>query len=144
MMPNITGLFFVILFLLLISIFYLVLRLMDTIFGSLEPLTVLDPLLLYGFIYICPRYELSLLLSKVNPFISMLYMAKLFRDAIIVNIDEVRTLCLLYNCLKKCSCCLLLLFVVVFCFVSFVCLFVCLFGIKGKCRPPSIAQHFKP
>ena len=52
---------------------------------------VLDPLLLSGFIYICPKEELPKLIPEVEPFVSVSYLAKLFRDTRTLNYDEVPT-----------------------------------------------------
>ena len=43
-------------------------------YESLKPLMVLDPLLLCGFIFICPRCELPKLFHEVDPFISTSFM----------------------------------------------------------------------
>lgn len=56
------------------------LRIVETLYDSLEPLTILDPMLLCGFIYICPKQELAKLVSKVDPFISTSFLAKVIRD----------------------------------------------------------------
>ena len=48
-------------------------------FSELKPLTALDPLLLYGFVYICPRKELPQLFSHLLPFLSMVFSAKLLK-----------------------------------------------------------------
>ncbi len=39
----------------------------SSIYDELKPLTILDPLLLYGFMYICPKNELSGLFAEVHP-----------------------------------------------------------------------------
>ena len=62
---------------------------MPTIYDELKPLTVLDPLLLYGFMYICPKKELPGLFAKVHPFFSMALMSKLVKDNRRINLEEV-------------------------------------------------------
>ena len=58
-------------------------------FSELKPLTELDPLLLYGFVYICPRKELPQLFSHLLPFISMAFSAKLLKDSKTYNKNDV-------------------------------------------------------
>ena len=60
-----------------------------SIYDELKPLTILDPLLLCGFIYICPKKELPGLFSKVHPFFSMSFLSKLVKDRKNANLEEV-------------------------------------------------------
>ncbi len=62
---------------------------MPIIYDELKPLTVLDPLLLYGLMYICPKKELPGLFAKVHPFFSMALLSKLVRDNRRTNLEEV-------------------------------------------------------
>ncbi len=63
---------------------------MPTIYDELKPLTILDPLLLYGFMYICPKKELPGLFAKVHPYFSMSFMSKYGGE---MNLNEVIYLC---------------------------------------------------
>lgn len=51
-------------------------RIVTSIYDKLEPLIQLDPLLLYGFVFVCPKKELTELCRRVLPFISMSFLAK--------------------------------------------------------------------
>ncbi len=62
---------------------------MPIIYDDLKPLTILDPLLLYGFMYICPKKELPGLFAKVHPYFSMALLSKLVRDNRRTNLEEV-------------------------------------------------------
>ncbi len=63
---------------------------MPTIYDELKPLTILDPLLLYGFMFICPKKELPGLFAKVHPYFSMSFMSKYGGE---MNLDKVINLC---------------------------------------------------
>ena len=65
---------------------------MPAIYENLKPLTILDPLLLYGFMYICPKKELPGLFAKVHPFFSMSLLSKILKDKRDINLKEVTTL----------------------------------------------------
>ena len=64
-------------------------RIVQYMVSELKPLTELDPLLLYGFVYICPRKELPQLFSYLLPFISMAFSAKLLKDNRTYNREDV-------------------------------------------------------
>ncbi len=64
-------------------------RIVPAIYDELKPLTILDPLLLYGFMYICPKKELPGLFAKVHPFFSMALLSKLLKDSRVINLPEV-------------------------------------------------------
>ena len=50
-------------------------RSMET-FRDLQPLTKVDPLFLYGLIYVCPRNDLEKLIPFTLPFLSITFIAK--------------------------------------------------------------------
>ncbi len=62
---------------------------MPIIYDELKPLTILDPLFLYGSMYICPKKELPGLFAKVHPFFSMSLLSKLLKESREVNLMEV-------------------------------------------------------
>ncbi len=62
---------------------------MPIIYDELKPLTIVDPLLLYGFMYICPKKELSVLFAKVHPFFSMSLLSELLIESREINLKEV-------------------------------------------------------
>ncbi len=62
---------------------------MPIIYDDLKPFTILDPLLLYDFMYICPKKELPWLFSEVHPFFSMSLLSKLLKESREINHKEV-------------------------------------------------------
>ncbi len=62
---------------------------MPIIYDGLREHIILDPFLLYGLIYICPKKELPGLFTKVHPFFSMSFLSKLLKDSKETNQNEV-------------------------------------------------------
>ena len=61
-------------------------------FEKLKLLTEADPLLLYGFVYICPRGDFENLISKIHPFFPMAFVANELKQLSNVNTNEVSVL----------------------------------------------------
>ena len=80
---------FLVLDMILTHVLYVYNRIMPTIYDELKPLTILDPLLLYGFMYICPKKELPGLFAKVHPFFSMSLLSKSLKDNRVIDLKEV-------------------------------------------------------
>lgn len=65
---------------------------MDRVFERLEPLTKVDPQLLYGFIYVCPMNDFCNLIPKVPPFLSVSFAANELESTRTLNWSEVSSL----------------------------------------------------
>ena len=64
-------------------------RIVERVFDRLQPLTVLDPLLLTEFVYICPRLELPYLFLQIPTFVSTAWLASVTRDSKSLDRSEV-------------------------------------------------------
>lgn len=62
----------------------------ERIFTELEPLTQLDPNLLYIFMFVCPKQDFVKLVARVSPYISIAFLATELRS---INIYEREVYC---------------------------------------------------
>lgn len=49
---------------------------MEELFDKLEPLTKVDPLFLYGLVFVCPKNDFEKLIPKILPFYSITFLLK--------------------------------------------------------------------
>ena len=61
----------------------------EKVFDRLQPLTVLDPLLLTELVYICPKLELPFLFLQIPTFVSTAWLASVTKDSKDLNRSEV-------------------------------------------------------
>lgn len=62
---------------------------MENFFEKIELLAEADPLLLYGFIYVCPLRDFNSLIPKILPYLSISFLANLLENLQTLNNDEV-------------------------------------------------------
>ncbi len=59
------------------------------LFARLVPLTELDPLFLYGLVYVCPKNEYNILIHKMPLFLPIAFRAKQLEENGSLHITEV-------------------------------------------------------
>ncbi len=73
---------------------------MARIFDRLEPLTLVDPLLLYGFVYVCPQKDFHKLIPRIHPFVTIAFLASHLNGGISFPYKEV---CVIQQCCHVCK-----------------------------------------
>jgi hypothetical protein len=53
---------------------------MEQLCTELEPLMVLDPLVLTAFVYVCPKAELPAVFGKISPYFATAWLIKRVKD----------------------------------------------------------------
>jgi hypothetical protein len=53
---------------------------MERLCTELEPLMVLDPLVLTAFVYVCPKAELPAVFEKISPYFATAWLMKRVKD----------------------------------------------------------------
>ena len=62
---------------------------MEKFYEKIKFLTEVDPLLLYGFIYVCPSRDFNNLIRKILPYLSISFLAYLLESLQTLNNAEV-------------------------------------------------------
>ena len=62
---------------------------MEKFYEKIKFLTEADPLLLYGFIYVCPLRDFNNLIPKILPYLSISFLAYLLESLRTLNNAEV-------------------------------------------------------